>query len=99
MSGVINLEMELDYGDDVPAEQVSLITGQLQQRLRVLPLDDISRKTHDDVPEGAMPGGVITFNTILIAVLPTVVPILLQFLLDRLKRQEAEVTIRRKVGD
>lgn len=87
-------------GESLSERRLNEMTVNLKRELGKLKPTSIELERSDDVPDGVMSVEAITAGAIALAVLPTMVPAIIEYLRDwRLRNADRVVTIKRKVGE
>ena len=96
---VVPLKLLVDAGEDADPEELDRLTRQLLAEIRDLDIDaELARGA--PLPEGTLSVDAVTIGALVLAVLPTVVPKLVDFLQAWSLREEGrKVKIKTQVGD
>jgi hypothetical protein len=85
--------LQIQTEDGRPEERAEL-TMWLRDQIRNLPVESVEIPKAAAIPEGARSGDPFSWGALVIAIAPTVIEQLLNFLRDRLKRQKTSVKVR-----
>lgn len=77
---VANLTLHLDLGAEANAEELDQVTRHLLNELRDLDLESVARVRGGPTPAGTKAGEAFTMGALAIAVLPNVIPKLVEYL-------------------
>jgi len=97
-----NLTLELSIGPDQnhSLDQLDLATRYLREELYDLGVDSAEMTSGSEVPTGAKSAEAVTFGALAVAVLPTFLPKLVEYLQSWCMRAEdRKVRIKTQVGD
>jgi hypothetical protein len=99
-SKVADLLLQINAGPDADAEELDRLTRQLRNEIQELDVESVELVRGGAKPEGAKVLEVVTLGSLAVAVLPSVVPKLVEFLQNWLMRGEnRRVKIKTQVGD
>lgn len=94
------LIVAVDLGDQVNPDKLDLQTRQLRKELLELPFDSVDFVRNADLPEGTKSMEAITLGTLGLAVLPELIPKLVEYLHSWTMRAEnRKVNVKTQVGD
>ncbi|MFQ5613749.1 MAG: hypothetical protein ACE5H9_16615 [Anaerolineae bacterium] len=97
---IANLTLQVDAGQDTDAEELDRLTRQLRDELWELDVESVELAAGGDLPEGAKSAEALTLGALAVAVLPAVVPKLVEFLQAWSMRGENRVVkIKTQAGD
>ncbi len=94
------LTLSIDTQDDVDADELNRLTGQLRAELEDLDVESVGFMRDRAVPEGAKVLDPVTLGTLIVVVLPTVLPKVMEFIQAWTLRDEGHtVKIKVQRGD
>lgn len=97
---VANLILNIEAGEDASSEEIDRLTRQLRNEIREMEVESVELVKEETIPEGAKSATAVTLGALAIAVLPTVIPKLIEFLQAWSMRGESrKVRIKTQVGD
>lgn len=96
----VSLTLHIDAGEEADADELDRITRQLLTEIQELDVESAELVRGEVAPEGAKSVEVVTLGALAVAVLPTVVPRLVEFLQAWSMRGESRrVKIKTQIGD
>jgi hypothetical protein len=94
------MTLQIDAGEDSDAEELDRLTRQLQAEIQELDVESVELVKDQTAPEGTKTIDAVTLGALAVAVLPTVVPKLIDLLQSWIMRGEGRaVKIKTQVGD
>lgn len=100
MSKVLKVNVHIDVGQDADEEEVDLLTRELRDEIQELEVESVALVKDKTTPEGTKSVEAVTFGALAVAVLPTVVPKLIDLLQNWSTRGEGrKIKIKTQVGD
>ena len=96
----LDLTLRISVGEGADAEELDLLTRQLRDEIAELEVDGVELLTGGPIPEGAKSAEAMTLGALAVAVLPTILPKLVELLQAWTMRGENRlVKIKTQAGD
>lgn len=96
----ITLSLHIDSSEYLSEDQQIRLTQNLRSELLDTGVESVNFARSGSAPAGAMSPDAFTLGTLAIAVLPTVLPVLIEFLKEwKLCHASDTITIKRQIGD
>jgi len=89
MSDAVKLIIQVDGEEGADAEEIDALTNQLLEEI-----ENLSEKVEAALPQDAKAGGAVTLGALSVALLPTVIPKLVDFLKDWMMRGAGTIRIK-----
>jgi hypothetical protein len=97
---LLQFNLTVEAGADAPADQVDELTRQLYAELGELGVEAVSLAASEPAPEGAKSAEALTIGALAVAVLPTFLPKLVEYLQAwALRGESRKVHVKSQVGD
>ena len=94
------MTLRIDAGEDADADELDQLTRQLMAELQQMEVESVELVRVESPPEGTKTAEVVTLGALAVAVLPTVVPKLIDFLQAwMLRGEDRMVKIKTQVED
>ena len=96
----IQLHLDLQMGEDAVPDELDLLTRQLHRELRELDVEEVDLIKDTQAPEGTKSAEVVTLGALAVAVLPTVLPKLIDFLQAwAMRADNRTIKVKTQVGE
>ena len=97
---IAQLILDIDLGEDADPDELDRQTRQLCEELQDLAIESAGPLKTREVPEGAKAVEAVTLGALSLAVLPVVIPKLVEFLQSWVNRAEyRKIKVKTQVGD
>lgn len=97
---IITLTLLIDLGEGISLDLLFNTTQDLRSEIREVGVQSVELERSNTVPTGAMSPDAFTWGALAIAVLPTVVPALIDFFKGwKLRHAGSTITIKHQVGE
>ncbi len=95
-----HLTLKLEAGDELDRDALDRLTRQLRREMLDLEVESVDFIQEDKLPEGAKTAEAVTLGALAIAVLPSFLPKLIEFLQSwSLRAEGRKVKVKSQVGD
>jgi hypothetical protein len=92
--------LNIDAGGDMDADQLDRLTRQLRNELLELDTESVDLVKSEDTPEGTKSAEAVTAGALAVAVLPSFLPKLLEYLQSwTMRGEERKVKVKSQIGD
>ena len=99
-NAIAHLILNLDLGEDVDPDMLDSQTRQLCEELQDLNVESVGPLKTAEIPEGAKAVEAVTLGALALAVLPVVIPKLVEFLQSWVNRAEyRKIKVKTQLGD
>ena len=99
-SKILNLTLYVDVGEDADADELDRLTRQLRAEMQELEVESVELVKEDSVPDGAKPAEAVTLGALAVAILPSIVPKVIEFLQAwSMRTENRAVKVKTQIGD
>jgi len=92
--------LNIDTGGDMDADQLDRLTRQLRNELLELDTESVDLVKSEDTPEGTKSAEAVTAGALAVAILPSFLPKLLEYLQSwTMRGEERKVKVKSQIGD
>jgi hypothetical protein len=95
----VSLMLHIQGGEDTDADALDRLTRQLRTEIQELDVESVELVKREAIPSGAKSAEATALGALAVAILPEVLPKLIEFLHARLGRGDNKVRLKAQAGD